>query len=67
MSDGDVGRVQGPVSGEGVTVQENGLFSAGGGAFVLAEVRTGKTFQTRELVRCVEVQPGRVGVGGTLA
>ncbi|WP_328723495.1 hypothetical protein OHT52_31000 [Streptomyces sp. NBC_00247] len=40
-------------------MQENGLFSAGGRAFVLTEVGAGEAF---ELTGCVEVQPGRVGV-----
>lgn len=66
MLNGDVGRVQGPVSGEGVAVQENGLFSAGGGAFVLTEVRAGEALHAREFTWCVEVQPGGVGVGGAL-
>jgi len=67
MLDGDVGRVQGPASGEGVAVQEDGLFSAGGGAFVLSELRAGQAFQAREFTGRVVSSQGGSSSEGPLA
>ncbi|WP_073776183.1 hypothetical protein [Streptomyces sp. MJM1172] len=69
MLDRDVGGVQGPVSGEGVAVEEYGLLGAGGGPFVLAQVGAGEGFETCEFGGGEELQPPRIrfcGPGGVV-
>jgi hypothetical protein len=62
MLDRDVRRVQGAVSGERLSVQQNGLFGADGGPFVLAEVGAGQRLQPGQFARHEEAQPCWIGV-----